>query len=123
MNAGNVIAQLQKQYPGNSLVPYRKIIQPKFFVRSNHQRTIRRYSVAISVVDKSAVHVHKKSTETYKVLSGILTLTKNGKPFVLHAGDSLIIFPGEIHFAEGNETWIECTSKPGWTPDDHILVQ
>lgn len=35
----------------------------------------------------------------------------------------MIVNPGEVHWAEGDETWLECYSEPGWTSGDHVLVK
>ena len=40
----------------------------------------------------------------------------------LKEGDTLTIKPGSIHYAVGNETWIECYSEPGWISEDHIIT-
>lgn len=79
--------------------------------------------VAIAIIDSSKPHYHKKIIEKYKVLRGKLTVFKNGKLYKLQAGDELTVMPDEIHYAIGDETWVEVISEPGWTPDDHFLVE
>ena len=80
------------------------------------------YSVAVAIIDRSASHVHKKTTETYEVIRGVLKLNVNGKETILKEKDKLTVFPNEIHFAKGQETWVKVTSFPGRTQEDDILV-
>jgi len=78
--------------------------------------------IAIAIIDSSKPHYHKKLIEKYKVLKGELIVFKNDKPYKLQAGDELTVMPNEVHYAIGNETWVEVISEPGWTLDDHFLV-
>jgi len=41
---------------------------------------------------------------------------------VLSRGRVVTILPNSIHSAIGKETWLKVTSRPGWKPEDHILV-
>ncbi len=81
------------------------------------------YSVAISVIEKSAPHYHKVAAEEYEVLSGEVTLYFGDEKRVLKAGDKAIIKPGTVHWARSNSGWIKCTSRPGWVPSDHLLYE
>lgn len=47
----------------------------------------------------------------------------DNREYHLHEGDELVIKPGEVHWAEGHETWVECYSTPGWVATDHFLVE
>lgn len=125
MDVKRVRKQLKQKYPGKVIIENKNKegvtteiiceIEPK----SSHPE----YSVAIAVIDSSTLHYHKRITETYKVLKGTLTVFKTNEEVKLEEGDELIIKPGEIHSNLGDETWIECTSKPGWEVDDYINLE
>lgn len=121
MNTQKIIKELQAQYPGKKVIlnppdnPTEIIceIEPA----SDHPER----SIALAIVDKSKPHYHKKSTEIYEAVKGILTVYKEGKKHVVHEGEKLTIEPNVIHYVEGDETWFLTYSSPGWTFDDHIL--
>jgi len=75
------------------------------------------------IAGKSKPHVHKKSTEIYEPVRGKLVIYKNGKKFILHEDEKIVIEPNIIHYVEGNETWFLTYSKSGWTMEDHVLVE
>lgn len=79
------------------------------------------YSIAISVIEKSAPHYHKVATEEYEVVSGEVALFLGDEKKILKAGEKAIIQPGVIHWARADSAWVKCTSRPGWVPRDHIL--
>ena len=81
------------------------------------------YSRSIVVIDQTKAHFHRKTREIYTVLKGKLTLWINGVKHELRQGQKMEIQPGEVHFAKGKETWIECFSEPGWTKEDHFVVE
>jgi mannose-6-phosphate isomerase-like protein (cupin superfamily) len=86
------------------------------------------YSVALVAIDSSEPHYHKLSTETYTVLKGALALKLSRKEVLLYPGISYVVPPNTVHSAEGDRTIgditiVEVTSRPGWTPEDHILVE
>ncbi len=122
MNVNGVISRLQIKYPGKNIVK-NDINNPTEIIceidpTSEHPD----HNVAIVVLDKSKPHYHEKSTEIYEVLQGKLMVNKNGKEFILNIGEEIVINPTEKHFARGNETWFKVTSTPGWTLEDHILI-
>jgi len=122
MNAAKVIAKLRQQYPGKTILSSPEDHPTEILCEVDPPSKHPEYSIAVSVIDQSAQHVHHKITETYTVISGTLKLTKNNTISILHRGESIIIVPGEIHSASGEETWVECIARPAWTPGDHILV-
>jgi mannose-6-phosphate isomerase-like protein (cupin superfamily) len=81
------------------------------------------HSKAIAVINSSKLHYHKVTTETYKIIKGSLDLFVDDQKITLHAGDEYTITPRQKHRAEGAETWVEVYSEPGWTFEDHILVE
>lgn len=122
MNSAKVLAKLHKLYSNGKI----KILPPEdpSEIVCEIERNSRHsdYDLAIAIIDKSAAHKHLKTQEIYRVTLGELKVFIDGKETILKEGVELIIEPGQVHWAEGNETWIECYSKPGWTVDDHILV-
>ena len=79
-------------------------------------------SISIAVIKETKPHFHKLTTEIYEVVKGRLSLFIDGLEHKLSEGESLVISPYQKHYAIGNETWIKCTSHPGWRFEDHILV-
>ncbi len=115
MNVGKVVAELKKKYPGKTIV-----LNPP----ENPTEIICEIEpgLALAIIDESKPHYHKKATEFYEILQGDLIITIGERKYKLKKGDKIIIKPGEIHSVKGNETWVSCLSKPGWKPEDHILV-
>lgn len=80
-------------------------------------------SLALAVVGKSAPHYHKVSTEIYESVEGDLTVIVDNEKHILKPGEKFTITPGQIHSAEGENVWFLTHSTPGWTPEDHIVVE
>jgi mannose-6-phosphate isomerase-like protein (cupin superfamily) len=123
MNSNKVRKELKEKYP-NCTIFENKIdgevveILCEVDPSTEHEE----YSLAIAIIDKSLPHFHKESVEIYKIIKGELTLYIDGESINLKEGESYTIKTNKIHWAEGNETWIECYSEPGWKFEDHILV-
>lgn len=124
MNVSKVLKQLSIKYPKKKII---KNINQSGVVceilceiepASSHPE----YSLAIAVIDHSPLHIHKNTTEKYKILKGSLRIFKGFKEYNLRSGNEIVIEPGEIHSSIGRETWIEAYSEPGWTIKDHILL-
>ncbi len=122
MNAGRIKHDLEKLYPGKKIIFLPQDNPTEILCEVDPPSKHPKYSNATAVIDKSAVHYHKISTETYRVIKGELTLFPNGKKKVLKKSEEYTIRPYTIHWAEGNGTWVETYSTPGWTASDHILV-
>ena len=122
MNINAVISELKKTYPGKSIILNNKQNLTEILCEIEPPRDHADYSVAISVIDETASHYHKKITEKYEVIKGELDLLVEGKTFHLKPGESITIQPGEIHSAKGSETWIKCTAKPAWNAKDHLYT-
>ena len=123
MNVQKVIDQLKKQYPGKQIFVEET---PDFLeiiceVEPSCQHP--EYSRAVAVIDKNQPHFHRQTTETYKNLKGKPTLFVDDKKHRLKVGEELVIRPGQIHWVEGEEVWIECFSQPGWTIEDHLKTK
>lgn len=79
-------------------------------------------SVAVAFIDRSEPHYHEKLMEIYVVQDGTLLLHVDSETYELGLGDIWTIWPGRVHFAEGDATRVLVTCSPPWTPDDHVLV-
>lgn len=124
MNISSVKFQLQNKYPGKRIIITPPKNNSKEIISEIDPSTLHKeYSVCITVFDEITPHFHKKTTETYKVLKGIATIFLDGKKHQLQEGETLQIKPGIAHFAEGNETWIRCSSRPGWVIEDHFFCK
>ena len=123
MNAKKVITELSQKYPGKKIIKLPEDNPTEILCEIDPATNHPKKSVAISIIDKSEPHYHKKATETYKVIKGNLSVVIDGQKNKLEAGDSLSIKPRDIHYAIGDETWVEVYSEPGWVPEDHILVK
>ncbi len=121
MNSKKVIEELNKKYPGKKIIKNDNDNPTEILCEVEPSSEHPKHSLAVAIIDKSAPHSHKKSKETYKVTKGKLTLHVDNKKHELNEGDELVIEPGQLHWAEGKETWIECYSEPGWTFEDHLL--
>lgn len=122
MNAEKVVKELSKEYPGKKIIKNDEENPMEILCEIDPATDHPERSVAIAIIDRSKPHYHKKAVEAYEVIRGSLTINKNGRDFYLKEGERLVIEPEEIHFAAGNETWIKVYSEPGWTLEDHILV-
>ena len=79
---------------------------------------------AVAVIDRSQPHFHLTMRETYRVLRGTLYVAYAGVGHVLDEGETFTIDPGGIHYARaaGKPAWIEVTSEPPWSPEDHFVL-
>jgi mannose-6-phosphate isomerase-like protein (cupin superfamily) len=122
MNVAKVRLELQTKYPGKKIICLPENNPSEIICEIEPAGEHPDYSIAISVIDKTASHYHQKTTENYEIISGALTLIIEGQKHKMKTGEVLIIKPGQIHSAVGNQTWIKCTARPAWTPQDHILI-
>lgn len=122
MNKQKVIDQLRQKYPGKNIIALPDNEPTEILCEIEPTSEHPEYSVAIAVINRSVPHVHNKTTETYKVIKGEAKLVVDDIEHELKKGDEFVIKPGSIHSAFGDEAWIECKSEPGWTPEDHILI-
>lgn len=122
MNPKEVVGKLQAEFPGKTILQLPPENPKEIICETEPTVDHPDYSVAVAYIDRSEQHRHGISEETYKVEEGEVTLSVDGKKQVLRKGDSRIIHPGEIHRAEAQGARVEVTSRPGWTPEDHILV-
>lgn len=116
-----VVAKLKKDYPEKKIFEHKEDDYAEILCEVEPSSDHPDYSLAVAVIDKSQPHVHKQSRETYKVTKGHLSLYIDNDRHELEEGEELIVEPGQVHWAEGKETWIECYSEPGWQFKDHII--
>lgn len=119
MTIDKVIEELKRKYPNKNIIQNSGEIICEIEPASNHPK----WSKAIAVIDQSIPHFHIKAIEEYTVLKGDLILTVEGEDHYIPEGQSYIIYQMQHHSAKGNEAWVEVQSTPGWTPNDHIIVE
>lgn len=123
MNITGVIEELKKKYPGKKILLNNRQNCTEILCEIDPSAAHPSYSEVISVIDKTDAHFHDMGTEIYKVIKGVLTLTVDGRKYILNEGQSYTIEPGQVHEAVGNETWVQCRSKPGWKKSNHHLAK
>ena len=121
MNIPCVIEELKKKYPGKKILLNNRQNCTEILCEVEPTSKHLSYSEALSIIDKTDAHFHDVTRETYKVIKGVLTLIVEGRKYILNEGQSYTIEPGQMHEAEGNETWVQCISKPGWKKSDHHI--
>ena len=122
MNVKNVVETLSQLYPDKNIIE-NKDKEGKTVEIICELTATKGLSEAIAVIDRAIAHHHKIATETYEVIRGKLILNKDKEKFLLQVGDTITIEPGEVHSAEGNETWIKVVCRPGWNRLDHIIAR
>jgi len=122
MNTKKVIKELSQKYPGKEMIKSPEDNPTEIVCETEPATDQQTNGVAVAVIDRSEPHYHKKTTELYKVIKGTLVVFVNDKKYKLKEGDTLTVVPGEVHYAVGDETWVEVYAEPGWTFEDHILI-
>lgn len=122
MDSQKIVSELKQKYPDKHIVQIPPENPTEILCEIDPSSQHSDYSIVIAVIDQSRPHYHKQSTEHYEVLQGDLVLTVNGKDYPLNVGQQMTIPPNQIHWANGKSTWVKVTSRPGWTIQDHILV-
>jgi quercetin dioxygenase-like cupin family protein len=122
MHKERVLNRINWEYPNKNVIGIESENPQEVIIEIEPTQDHPEYSKAIAVIDKSEPHFHKETTETYKVIAGQLTIFIDNQIHKLKEGDEIIIKPNQVHWAQGQETWVECYSEPGWTPDDHFLI-
>jgi mannose-6-phosphate isomerase-like protein (cupin superfamily) len=122
MDVNKITLQLQSQFPGKTIIKVPERSPGEILCEVDPTSEHPEYSKAIAIIDRSIPHVHYETKETYKVLKGSLVVHISGVEYPLKEGESIVIEPDKIHWAEGKETWVECYSEPGWRIDDHVRI-
>lgn len=122
MNINTVISQMKQTYPGKKIIITDPANPGEIICETEPTETHPDWSEAIAVIDYTRLHYHRLLTETYEVLHGKLDIVIQEKTQHMNTGESITIHPNTRHKVFGKETWIRVSSKPGWIPEDHILV-
>lgn len=123
MKPDEIIQKLQDMYPGKET--YDLDGRGQHFVCeiepvSEHSE----YDTAAEVIIQSKPHKHLKMTQTYTIVEGELELYCDDEMYLLKKGDVHTILPGIVHWAKGSaDTLSILHSRPGWTKEDHIVVE
>ncbi len=123
MNIEEIIIKLKDEYPNKAIFSDTSNGSISVICEVDPTFAHPEYSLAVCVIGKILPHYHNASSESFTVIRGCLKLYFGNDLITLNKGETQIISPGVIHWAEGNEAWFECRSESGWTPDDHILVE
>ncbi|MCR4329263.1 MAG: cupin domain-containing protein [Candidatus Roizmanbacteria bacterium] len=122
MNIQTVVSTLEKKYPGATIIKNPEQDPTEIICEIDPAEKHSAYSTAVAVIDKTPAHVHARTAEIYYVTKGNLTLFIDNTRQIVHEGEYAVIQPGQMHRAEGAETWLEVYSEPGWTKEDHTLT-
>jgi GrpB-like predicted nucleotidyltransferase (UPF0157 family)/mannose-6-phosphate isomerase-like protein (cupin superfamily) len=122
MNTERITHELETLYPGKNIILLPPHNPTEIICETDPSSGHPEYNTAIAIIDSSAPHLHKVSTETYTIIKGVLQLFLNGKKKVLTKDETYTVTPYTIHWARGDETWARVYSTPGWDASDHILI-
>ena len=120
--SNQILRQIKKKYPGKEAYDLdgRGL---HFVCEIEPVKDHPEYDRAVEVILSSKPHKHLKMTQHYTIISGTLELYVDDNTIMLNPGDTYTINPGVAHWAKSDgECWLEIYSKPGWTKEDHILV-
>jgi mannose-6-phosphate isomerase-like protein (cupin superfamily) len=120
MNKQAIVNELASLYPGKPIKLVPENAPTEIVCEFEHHPE---WSMAVAVIDRGVPHFHRKITEVYHVIKGTLKLHVEQDVFEMYEGQQFTVVPGKIHWAEGNETWVEVYCNPAWSPDDHILAE
>jgi len=120
--ARRILSELQQLYPGKAVFDLTGD-GTHFVCEIEPTPDHPKYDRAIEVMIKTRPHKHRVMTQYYTVLKGSLTLHYGSKIVALQKGEKFTVEPNTVHWAEStDEAWVEIYSEPGWTAEDHIVV-
>jgi mannose-6-phosphate isomerase-like protein (cupin superfamily) len=123
MNDESIVAELGVLYPGKPIKRLPADAPTQIVCEFDPMDTHPEWSRAVAIIDRSLPHYHKKIVKIYHVVKGTLTLHVDDQEFMVYEGQEFTITPGQVHWAIGNETWVEVYCTPGYSSDDHFLVE
>lgn len=81
--------------------------------------------VSIPPGKASQAHYHRKSEESYLILSGTAALEINGQLYTLNTGEAILIEPDEVHKIsnfEDQDLVFLAVCVPAWHQDDSFDI-
>ena len=121
MDAAKIIARMKDEYPGANIVVLPQENPTEIICEFDPGKEHPEYSLAIAVIDRSEPHYHDQTVEIYRIVEGVLKLHVGEEEYVMYEGQEFTIIPGKVHWAEGDQTWVEVYSTPAYTKSDHHL--
>ncbi|PIP64935.1 hypothetical protein COU77_00650 [Candidatus Peregrinibacteria bacterium CG10_big_fil_rev_8_21_14_0_10_49_16] len=127
MNAENTLQLFEDAYGGGEEVIQLPPEDPTEIICVIHPTDEHpEWSRAVAAIEKSVPHVHRITTETYRMIRGVLHLHCDDEVHRLVEGDVYVVHPGQVHWGETKEdddlAIVDVECRPGWTAEDHILV-
>lgn len=116
------VARLEREFPGRTVIRLPED-EPTELVCEIEQTAAPDQSVAIAVIDASRPHVHRETIEVYLVEEGPLFVTVDDRCYTVETGGSLVIRPGQVHFARGVAARVRVIAAPAWRASDHTIVK
>ena len=101
----------------------------EIFGKQEHLGDTKNHGLAEAIIPpgkSSEKHFHKKTEETYYILSGTGRIIIDEKTHTLNTGDLCLIMPGETHqmFNDNDvDVVFLAISAPAWDKDDEFLVK
>lgn len=123
MDAKTIVDELTQLYPGKLIKQLPPDNPSEIVCEFDPKEAHPDFSVAVAIIDRSAPHFHKFTTEIYNVVRGTLVLHVDNEEYTMYEGQEFRVTPGRVHWATGDATWVEVYCSPGYTPDDHHLVE
>ncbi|PIZ64851.1 hypothetical protein COY15_04310 [Candidatus Roizmanbacteria bacterium CG_4_10_14_0_2_um_filter_39_12] len=123
MNTQKIIEKLHQLYPEKKVVLNPSENPTEIICELDPTSAHPEKSIALAIVGSSKPHYHQFSTEIYETQKGILTVYVSGKKRILQEGEKITIEPNCVHYVTGEDAWFLIYSEPGWTFEDHIVVE
>ena len=116
----------KSSYPEKLLIPDGEIIQEILGLSAGGIEGHSLAKITIPPGNASARHFHKKSEESYLILSGIANLEIDDQAFTLSEGEAVLIEMNEIHqITNKNDQDLVflAVCVPAWHPDDSFEAE
>jgi len=113
-------------YPEKLLIPDGEMIQEILGQAASGTEGHSLAKITIPPGNASARHFHKKSEESYLILSGIASLVIDDQAFALTAGEAVLIEANEIHQIKNEhdqDLVFLAVCVPAWHPGDSFEVE
>lgn len=112
--------------PEKLLTPDGEIIQEILGLAAGGTESHSLAKIILPSGNTSARHFHKKSEESYLILSGIANLVIDEQKFTLSAGEAVLIEPHEVHQIKNKndqDLVFLAVCVPAWHPGDSFEVE